>query len=420
MEFFFKVKNIFYFFKENINKLIITLFLLIILRLGNLIPLSGIDHLELKKLLNQDQNTISNFINFINYYNVTNAPLVTPFSLGLGPYINASIIFDFLTILIPFLEKIQLEEGNNGKRKLLVYKKFLAFFFSIIQSIYLINTLQSAIYEITWQNNLSIIWILTVGSLITIWSANLIDEKGLGNGTSLIIFSSVIISLIQNLKKIHISFNSNTFIEIFFLFLFSYFIFLLQQKTYIIDVVSARQLSITQIKNDFFFSKKKSFLISSKNGLLIKLNQAGIFPIIIATNVFSILSYFFNLSPSSFISKILYYFLIIIFNYLYTIFFWNPKKITDELKKNSVSLLNVNPGLITLSYLKRIVYFTSILGGIYLSLLSISYELTKFLIHDSVFENISISSLLILINIAGDFQKKIKIITINTKYKNIL
>lgn len=408
---FFSKFKVFIFFLKN-NRLFVTIILLILLRLGNLIPLNGIDHLALKQFYTQDKNTL---VNFLNYYNVIDAPLLTPFSLGLTPYINASILFDFLTVIIPSLEKNQFENGDLGKKKLFVYKKFLAFFFSFIQASYLISTLYLYIYDTKWQNLCLLVWILMLGSLITIWCVNLIDEKGLGNGTSLVIFSNIIISFMQNLN---ISYNYTNLVEIFLVSLFTFLIFLLQQKTYIIDVISARQLSIRETKNDFFSEKTNIDSILFNNGLLIKLNQAGIFPIIVVTNIFPFLNYFFNLPSSNIISKIIYYFLIMIFNYIYTVFFWNPKKITDELRKNSVSILNITPGTTTLSYLERVVYFTSILGGIYLCLLSISFEMTKLFITTSLFQTINISSLLILIGIAIDLQKKLKIININAKYKN--
>ena len=119
------------------NKILLTLFILLIFRFGNTIPLSGIDQEALKKSFLQLENRNA-IMQIINMYSGGGTTLLTPFSLGIIPFINASILVDLLTALVPFLEKLQSEEGEAGRRKLTFYKKVLTLIFAIIQTSFLI------------------------------------------------------------------------------------------------------------------------------------------------------------------------------------------------------------------------------------------------------------------------------------------
>lgn len=406
-------------FFQTFNKVLLTTFLLSCLRFGNMIPLVGIDQLALKK-----SNIENSILGFINFYNILDAPLITSFSLGLSPYINSSILIDLFSTFVPSLQYLQIEEGQNGKKKLLFYKKLLALFFILLQASFLINSLLPYFYETNFYAILEIFWNLLIGSLITIWSANFIDKNGIGNGTSLIIFSTIIINLLQTIQKNSLNWDEKNSLGIFFLLFFCYFIYELQQKVYSIDVISARQLSILEEKKKPFLEKylirSENFFKTNKqqNGLLLKLTQAGIFPIIIATNIFPLLSNSFTISFQTNLGQFIYFCLIIVFNYFYTIVFWNPKKISEELQKFSVTILNIAPGVETITFLKKIVLIISILGGVYLCFAIFFYEIIKNSFDIDILKKINISSLIILIGISSDIQKKIKILTINLKYLN--
>jgi preprotein translocase subunit SecY len=185
-----------------------------------------------------------------------------------------------------------------------------------------------------------------------------------------------------------------------------------------IDVVSARQLAYLEnvekgnLRDTSFNS---SFL--NESGLSIKLNQAGIFPIIIASNLlpfFSILNNFLgNIYPI--FNNLFYYFLIIGFNYFYTIVFWDPEKISEQLRKASVSLINITPGKETIGYLENVVRSTSLLGGIYLCIILLLYEVLKQWVGGNLLSQINISSLIILVGVAYELQKNIKAL-----YKNFI
>ena len=179
------------------KKILITLFVLFIFRFCNTIPLAGIDQEALKKsfLQMENKNSIMQIINM--YSGGGGATLLSPFSLGIIPFINASILVDLLTAIFPNLEKLQSEEGETGRRKLTFYKKVITLIFSIVQSIFLIFYLKPYFYNIEILNFFYVTLELVTGALLIVWLSNIIDSKGIGNGTSIIIFTNIVVTLIS-------------------------------------------------------------------------------------------------------------------------------------------------------------------------------------------------------------------------------
>ena len=404
-------------FKNNPSqKILLTLLILFLFRFGNTITLGGIDQEALKRsfLQLENRNAIMQIINM--YSGGGGKTILSPFSLGIIPFINASILIDLLTAIIPFLEKLQSEEGEVGRRKLTFYKKGLTLVFSIVQSIFLIFYLKPYFYDTSIFNFVTIVTQLVSGALIIVWLSNVIDNKGIGNGTSLIIFTNIVVTLIgRNFFDAPI--DNLFFIQIGFLLFLMILICISQTARINIDVVSARQLAyLENMENDEIVNEKfKSKLSVKDNGLSVKLNQAGIFPIIIASNIFPFLTYLTKNLNLPYLNNIIYYLLIISFNYFYTIVFWDPEKISEQLRKASVSLVNITPGKETVSYLENVVRSTSLIGGIFLCFILLLYESIKQLINGPLLNQINISSLIILVGVAYEIQR-----TIRSLYKNIL
>ena len=400
------------------KKILLTLFILLIFRFGNTIPLSGIDQEALKKAFSQleNRNYIMQLVNM--YSGGGGVTLLSPFSLGIIPFINASILVDLLTALFPFLEKLQSEEGENGRRKLNFYKKILTLVFSIFQSFFLISYLRPYFYSNSLPSYFILGTELVTGALSVVWLSNIIDNKGIGNGTSIIIFTNIVVTLIgKNILNIQ-PFNSLFFLEIFILLALMILICISQTARINIDVVSARQLAFLEnIEKNTIKDKISTSYQIKDNGLSIRLNQAGIFPIIIASNLLPFISYFSNFLGNDFkiINNLFYYLLIIGFNYFYTIVFWDPEKISEQLRKASVSIVNITPGKETISYLENVVRSTSIIGGIFLCTILFTYDSLKQLINGSLLYQINVSSLIILVGVAYEIQK-----TIRSLYRNIL
>lgn len=405
------------------EKILLTLFLLFLFKFGSAIPLSGIDQEALKKSFLQldNRNAIMQIINM--YSGGGGNALITPFSLGIIPFINASILIDLLTALFPPLEKLQSEEGEAGRRKLTFYKKILTLIFSIVQSLFLVSYIQSFFYDTSFFNLGVTILELVTGAMSIIWLSNMIDNKGIGNGTSLIIFTNIIVTVISKNPFLVATTNQSVFLEIFFLLVFMLLICISQMARININVISARQLAFLENLDNNIRAEKTSSSIK-ENGLSIRLNQAGIFPIIIASNLIPFVSYLTNIvfgnlntfpNQLKLIDTLIYYILIIGFNYFYTIVFWDPEKISEQLRKASVSVVNITPGQETISYLEKVVQSSSILGGIFLCLILFSYEFIKQLLNSYLLNQINISSLIILVGVAYEIQRSVR-----SLYKNLL
>jgi preprotein translocase subunit SecY len=402
-----QVKNNNFYFSgrnEKLNKptkkILITFFLLFFFKFGTTIPLSGIDTEALKKSFFEFETANNSIVQILNMYSGSGGKtLLSPFSLGIIPFINASIIIDLLTALFSDLEKLQADE--IGKRQLNFYKKIATLILSIIQSFFLIATLKPYFYFNDFFN-LSLIGLeLVTGSLIVIWLTNIIDKQGIGNGTSLLIFTNIMTNLVQRSEKMHLE-----ILDVFFLIFLISLICISQIGRITLPIVSARQLAFleTNMKN-----RVSNQLEVQNSKLLIRFTQAGIFPIIIASNLLPFFSYFFKSSGNlNFWIRFFYYASIILFNYFYTSVFWDPEKISEQLRKASVAIVNVTPGRQTISYLENIVRFSSILGGIFLCLILYIYDILKELISSSFFNQVNISSLIILVGIIYELQKTIR------------
>jgi preprotein translocase subunit SecY len=398
--------------RNNPNqKILLTLILLFLFRVGNTIPLDNIDQEALKKSFFQLENKNA-IMQIINMYSSGETSLLTPFSLGIIPFINASIIIDLFTALFPFLEKLQSEEGELGRKKLFFYKKILTLILAIIQSGFLIFYLKSYFYNTELLNlGLTMLEIVS-GSMIIVWFCTLIDNKGIGNGTSLIILCNITVTLLNRSNLFFNEFKVSSFFEILIILGLMLLICISQTALINIPVVSARQLVFLEnlekrnVKN--IITESFEF---KKNGLAIKLNQAGIFPIIIASNLLPFLSYL-SFGNKNF-ETISYYLLIVGFNYFYTIVFWDPEKISEQLRKASVSIVNVTPGKETVSYLENVVKSTSLLGGIFLCTILVIFEIVKKITKGYLLSQINISSLIIVVGVAYEIQKTIRSLSKN-------
>lgn len=404
--FFSKSKNI----SNPTKKILLTFLLLFLFKFGNSIPLSSVDNEALRKSFLQFETNNSIMQVLSMYTGGGGNTLLSPFSLGIIPFINASILVDLLTALFPSLEKLQSEE--TGRRQLTFYKKVLTAMLAFIQSYFLLNALKSYFYVNDLYNFSIIGFQLVTGSLIIVWLTNIIDTKGIGNGTSLLVFTNIITNLLNKNLVANIQ-----WLDIFSLLILIGFICLSQMARITIPIVSARQLAFLETNKK---NKMPSKVELKNSTLLIRFNQAGIFPIIIASNILPLFSYFSQsvLGNSTNLKigiNLLYYLAVILFNYFYTNVFWDPEKISEQLRKSSVSIVNVTPGRQTVAYLENVVRSSSVVGGLFLCFILYSYDFLKTVLNSSFLNQINISSVIILVGVIFEIQK-----TIRGMYKTIV
>lgn len=385
-----------------LSRLLITTVLVYVFFIGKSLPLPSVDHLAIEEYFREKNQYTT--LNNISGGSVEKLGL---FTLNIFPVLNASIILQFLIPIIPYFERLQKEEGELGQKELNKIRKVIVLILSIIQAIGLVNT-----FSIFIQNNILVVFYLTTGSMIIAWISDVLTDKGIATGPSLLLFINIIENpkLFSNLQKKFwvISQYDRGFNFITFIFIALFVVLMLDAKTEI-PIVTIRQMQ----SEDNFFTQKKNASIP------LKLNQGGILPLALGT-AFSLLpGILFGQQPFlTYISPIITYTMVIVVNYFYTIFLWDPKKISEDLRKVSATIPGIRPGVSTKIYLTKLVTRYSILGGVLLSLLSVVPLLFRFLGNPNffIFDYINISSLVIVLGVIVEVFKNIKSLLSSVSY----
>ena len=393
------------------QKIIYTIVTLIVARIGIFIPIPGIDHDSLSNSINNNA-----LVNFLNIFSGGGLSTIGMFALGIIPYINASIITQLCTKIIPYLENLQKEEGEAGRRKITQITRYLTLFWSIIQSLAI--SLWIKPYVFNWNINfiLDCIITLTTGSIIIMWLSELITEYGIGNGASLLIFQNIVSGIPKSLPTYSylLKTERSTLITISCLFLFMLSItILIQEGTKKIDIISAKQLNNTQNLN-------------SKSYIPLKINQGGVMPIVFASAAMTMITYILNninnnntsisFLLNSPLYMIVYGTLIIVFSYFYASLILNPDDIAKNLKKMGASIPGFRPGYKTSKYIKYILNRLTFLGSIFLFLIALIPSIITNFTDLKIFQGLGATSLLILVGVAIDTAKQIQTYIISEKY----
>lgn len=386
------------------NKIRTTILVIFITRVGNYIPVPNVDQEYLINILNSTPI-------LRNFY--TNENLVLGvFSLGILPYINASILMQLSTSIIPSLEKLQKEEGEAGRRQITKYTRYLTLFFAIIESISITFALRPILFIWNFDICSQITLALITGSMIILWLSEIITEKGIGNGSSIIITANILAGLPNTIKTI---FNSGTGFSIVlnlisFTLLITGIIYV-QEAVRVIPLISAKQL-FSQTENP----TKTSFLP-------LKINQGGVMPIIFASTVLTFVTVFIsyiakleifaNITTTPNLQAIFYsginFILILAFSLFYSNLILNPQELAKDLNKMAVTIPGVRPGNQTKEFLTKTLKRLSLLGALFLALI-----VTIPNIRSSY--GFGVTSLLILVGVTVDTSRQIQTLLISESY----
>nr|YP_009297115.1 preprotein translocase subunit SecY [Ceramium japonicum]AOM66458.1 preprotein translocase subunit SecY [Ceramium japonicum] len=403
-----------------LNKISITLGILVLARIGIFIPVIGIDHESLNNTIQQN-----GLINFLNIFSGGGFSTIGIFALGIVPYINSSIIMQLIIKIIPDLENLQKNEGEIGRQKINQITRYLTLIWGLIQSTSIAIWIKP--YVFNWNNIfiLDCIIALTTGSIITMWFSEIISEYGIGNGASLLIFQNIVSSIPKNFQDYIKNFN-NEYLIIYIccisIFCVSILIIniLIQEGKRKITILSTKQLSTIQ-------------QIRSQSYIPLKLNQGGVMPIVFASAAITLPTYLYNILNNTQLANILYLFaqdqilylplylaLIIVFNYLYTSIILNPEDISTNLKKMGVSIPNIRPGSETVNYLKRIISRLTFVGSLFLFSIALLPTLIYYIFKLNTLKGLGATSLLILVGVAIDTAKQIQTYIISQQYDNMM
>jgi preprotein translocase subunit SecY len=388
--------------------------------MGTFLPIPGINHGHLAFYIQQHPITK----NLVSTFSGNDTFVIGLFTLNIFPYINASIMVQLITGLIPSISKLQKEGGGEGRRAITRLTRLITFGWALIQSSSIAFYLKRALFDWTPLLAFEIILWLATGAMIVLWLSELITEYGLGNGASLLIYTNIISSLPNLGKKLitentgNLTLVSGVGIALLFFIAISGII-TLQESARIVPLISSKQLGQTQS----LISKVKS-----NNYIPLRFNQAGVMPIILTTAILVLPNYITNLGvfplltipiflkSSKIIYWVSYFVLILIFSSFYSTIVLNPKDISQELQKMAVSIPGIRPGLATTFYLKQVMKRVTFFGAIILAILATLPNIVEGILNVSSFNGLGTTSLLILVGVVLDISREMKSIILSNIY----
>ena len=379
------MNNIFSVFKNSVKspevrkKLLFTGLIFVIFRVFAHIPVSGVNLHELKILFSQNQ-----FLGLLDIFSGGTLANFSVMALGLNPYINASIILQLLTLVFPKLEQLQ-KEGEAGRQKINQYTRMLTVPLAVLQAIgmYALLRNQGIIAVLTPLSVISFIATMTAGTMLLVWMGELLTERGVGNGISLLIFAGIVGRIPVVFGQTATTVNAQNIFNIVVFLAMGLFVILsivlINEATRRITVFYAKQ-----VRGNKMYGGQSTHLP-------LRLNQAGVIPIIFAVSlvlmpsllanyltvsrnpVLHNIGTFFSVSfnPEGLLYNATYFLLVIGFTYFYTAVIFNPKKIAEEIQKYGGFIPGIRPGTSTANYLNYILTRITLAGALFLGLIAI-------------------------------------------------
>ena len=408
------------------GRILVTIGLLILVRLGVHLPVPGIDRVAFSQNV---QN--SPLIGFLDLFSGGGLSALGIFALGILPYINASIIVQLLTAALPSLEDLQKNEGEAGRRKISQITRYVSLGWAILQSVGI------AIWVSPFAQVPSPLFIpqtalaLTAGSMFVMWISEVVTERGIGNGASLLIFINIVSVLPRSLgQTFELAQSGDTqvvgrVIVLLLVFLVTIVgIVFVQEGTRRIPIISARRQVGRKVYRE------------SRSYLPLRLNQGGVMPIIFASSVLIVPSFLAQslnnpflvqvanvLSPSGpapWAYALFYLTLILFFSYFYASLIVNPVDMSQNLKKMGASIPGIRPGQKTSDYIEKVLNRLTFLGAIFPGLVAIVPTAVESAIGVQTFRGFGATSLLILVGVAIETAKQIQTYLISQRYEGMV
>lgn len=408
------------------QRFFLTLGLLTLVRIGSFIPLPYIDTKTFSPLLESNTSTTA-VATILNSFSGGGNASFSILSLGILPNINASIIIQLLTTINPTLLKLQKEEGEYGRRKLTDYTRYLTFFCSIIASIVTTYSFRSLIFNWNILVLTQISLTLMSGSMIILWFSELITKKGIGNGTSILICFNIVSNFPDQLRSMILVLSKQNII--ISLFISGIFLLTTVGCIYINEAI----VKIPLVSASQLLRNVNKFSLWNQSNLPLRVNQAGVMPLVFTSSVMVVLSslttflygQLLNIEFFSFlnylsttltlgIGKIFYWatygVLVFFFTSFYSTILLDPKDMTEQFRKNSVTIKGINPGKPTKNYLSITIKRLTILNAVFLVVVLILLNGLEYLlpVGDLNLRGFGLTSQLILVNVLVDTFRKVQ------------
>ena len=400
-----------------VNRILFSLGILGLIRVGTFLPVPGINQNDLAFYI--QRHSVAK--NLISTFSGDNTFVIGLFTLNIFPYLNATIFLQLLLGFSPKLSKLQKEGDFEGRRTISRLTRFITLIWAIIQSVGITIYLKQVLFDWNYLLASEIVLWLTTGAMIVLWLSELITDYGLGNGASLLIYTNIISNLPTLLKKLILENNNNlniisiTSISVL-IFASLYGIVFLQKGILKVPLISSKQLNQSSLQNDV------------DTYLPLRFNQAGVMPIILTTAILVIPNYIINsglfpwlqfLSGFKFIYWIGYFGLILISSSFYSSIVLNPKDLSDQLQKMSVTIPGVRPGLQTTFYLKQVIKRITLIGAMMLAILTVVPNFVESTLNITGLNGLSTTSFLIVAGVILDLIREIENIYYSNVYNNM-
>lgn len=397
------------------NRIIFVFAVLIITRLLAAIPIPGVSTENLAQFL---QN--NSFFGLLNIFAGGGLSAFSIVMLGVGPYITASIIMQLTTVLSPRLKEMYQEEGDMGRRRFVQYGRMLTLPLAILQGFALITLLerQNAISHLSTPVLLANIAIVTAGTMLMMWLGEQINEHGIGNGVSLIIFAGIVAALPQHLGQFFLTFDVSQIPMLVGLTVLS--LIVIAGIVYVTE--AERPVPVTYARQARMGSSSS---VTESTYLPLRLNQAGVVPIIFAISILlfpQLLGQLFATSSHATLQSVarsvngalanhwvyggLYFFLVVMFTYFYTAVMFDPEKTADNLQKNGAFIPGFRPGLATAEYIGYVLARITLFGAVFLGLVAVLPVVVQAVTGLTAVQ-VGGTSLLIAISVVLDLIKKV-------------
>lgn len=375
------LKNVFK-IPELKKRVLFSLGMLAVYRIGCHIPTPGIDRIALAHFFKQSQGTL---LGLFDMFSGGALERLTVFALGIMPYISSSIIFQLLTVVVPAIEKLS-KEGETGRKKIIQYTRYGTVLLSIVQGLGIaigLESMRGPAGELVvpvpgWSFRLMTVLTLTAGTAFIMWLGEQMSEKGIGNGISLIIFAGIVVRIPTALA------NTGKLLNAGQISLFSIIFVLALMFAVIAAVVFVER---GQRRLPIHYAKRvvglKTFNAQSSH-LPLKVNMAGVIPPIFASSIIMFPATIANfidipwvqkaaksLTPGNWVYNIFFVAFIIFFCYFYTAVTFNPVDVAENIKKHGGYIPGIRPGKETSDFMDSVLTRLTFAGAIYISLVCV-------------------------------------------------
>ncbi len=367
--------------KDLRNKILFVMAMLVIFRFAAHIPVPGVNVENLQKFFHSNQ--ILGLLNMFSGGAMENFSVV---ALGVGPYITASIIMQLLGMIVPAVEKMLKEEGEVGRQKFNQITRYISVPLAALQGYSMINLLnrtgQNIISDMSIFSLVTCTVVVTAGTVFLMWLGELMTEKGIGNGTSLIIFAGIVAALPQGIQQVFLNFDASKVLEVVVF-------------AVIAIIVIAGIVFITEAQRNIPVSYARRVRGMKMYGgvsthLPLRVNQAGVIPIIFALSIMifpGMVANFLTGAKAAWLASlakstaslfndqlfyaVLYFVLVFLFTYFYTAVVFDSRAIADNLQKQGGFVPGIRPGKHTIEYLQKTSNKVTLFGALFLGIVAV-------------------------------------------------